>query len=503
MIFVGAALAAIITTPAPAGLSAVRASRRVAVVVGVDTYDDPTLNDLRFAAKDATDVADLLRDPNLGDFDEVQLLDGRVDRATLESVLDDVGRRLHRDDLFVLYFAGHGTIDLSTGESDLYLLPSDALLSAPRSTALAEDALAARLAALPARRRALIVDACHAGQGRSGLSTDTRALIQRSRGAVPTPGLLELGRSDAQLFAARPLDPALESEALQNGVYTHFLLEGLRGEGDADGDGLVDVSEAHEWARDRTLTYTSGLQVPWIRVEEEGRVPIYLTGTDAQRTRARRAILTGLASLPAGATVLVDGVARGGGGLERGWHDVEVLVDEETVLARRVHAAPGSRVSLERLIDRREADLSLAVGAAWAPVVLGDPLSPAVSPVLRGEYRPPDPRGGRPGVGVQILPTWGPVSDLGSLPTVTPTAFASWTWGDALSAGPELGTGALARFTPDGVQLGPVVTAGAIVRYERTHWVGLFTVGAEAPVLAVDSARTLTPRAALLVGWRP
>lgn len=497
------ALAGVTTTAPPPGLASARAPRRVALLVGVDTYDDGALPDLKFAAKDAADLGRVLDDDAVGDFDEVRVLSGRVDRATLLAALDDAGRRLQRDDLFVFYYAGHGTMDLSTGETDLYLLPSDGLLSAPRVTGIAQAELAKRLKALPARRRALVVDACNAGQGRSSVSVDTRALLDRMRGNVPTPALLELGRMDAQLFAARPTDPAMESEALDNGVYTHFLVEALRGEGDADGDGLVDVHEAHEWARDRTLRYTSGLQVPWIRVDEEGRVPIYLTGTDTQRDRARRAILTGLESLPAASDVRVDGRTRGGGALEPGWHTVEVVVDGEPVLATRVHAAAGELVSVEGLLARRQADVALAVGGAWAPFTVGEPLAPAVAPVVRFEVWPADTGGGRPSFGLQALPAWGAVADVGNVPTVTTTAFGTWTWGDRLAAGPELAVGALARFPEEGAQLGPVASAAGLMRYGARDWLATVSLGAEVPLLAVDGARTVTPRVTATVGWRP
>ena len=43
--------------PPPAGLERAYASRRVALVVGIDAYHDPALGNLAWAAKDATDLA--------------------------------------------------------------------------------------------------------------------------------------------------------------------------------------------------------------------------------------------------------------------------------------------------------------------------------------------------------------------------------------------------------------------------------------------------------------
>src|SRR5256885_15627584 len=43
--------------------------RRLALVVGIDTFDDPGWRPLRYAAKDATDLAAVLGDPTRGGFE--------------------------------------------------------------------------------------------------------------------------------------------------------------------------------------------------------------------------------------------------------------------------------------------------------------------------------------------------------------------------------------------------------------------------------------------------
>ena len=78
----GAAQAGVVKGEA-SGLDAVYAPRRVAVLVGVQEYDDPALQGLRFPAKDARDLGAALEAPAVGGFDRVfaeavddQLTDG-------------------------------------------------------------------------------------------------------------------------------------------------------------------------------------------------------------------------------------------------------------------------------------------------------------------------------------------------------------------------------------------------------------------------------------------
>src|SRR5688500_8639898 len=93
----------------PAGLDEAFAPRRVAVLIGVDEYDDPALGPLRFAAADAAAMAGVLGDPDQGAFDRIVTLDGEVSRAEIWQTLTEEGLRLRRDDTFVVFFAGHGT----------------------------------------------------------------------------------------------------------------------------------------------------------------------------------------------------------------------------------------------------------------------------------------------------------------------------------------------------------------------------------------------------------
>lgn len=58
---------------------------------------------------------------------------------------------------------------------------------------------------------------------------------------------------------------AFEKEGL--GVFTRFLLEGLGGEADADGDDAIRISELRDFAVRRVEGATEGLQRPVARRE--------------------------------------------------------------------------------------------------------------------------------------------------------------------------------------------------------------------------------------------
>ncbi len=357
------------------GLDEAYASRRVAVLVGIDAYDDPDLDPLRFASKDARDLGDVLEDPEYGAFDRVVVLTGTEATSAegIRSAIDFATADLQRQDTFLLYLSGHGTLTLDPIEgSRLWFLPSDGRLASAQDTGIAITWLEAQVASVEARRRVLVMDTCHNGRSKSSLDPDTERLLAGLRGEAPTPrGFREVSESEARLFAAQYHQPAMEDPDLENGVYTHFLMEGLTGyahDADLDGDGLVDVAEAHDFARDRTIAHTGGLQVPRAEYRIVGREEIYLSGNASTRSRAEHSLLAATDAVLASARVLVDGVPRGVlpevVPVEPGLHRVELQDQEGRTLSRRtVHLRAGETTMAEDLLKVREPGLVLSAGA--------------------------------------------------------------------------------------------------------------------------------------------
>lgn len=366
------------------GLDDVYAARRVAVLVGVQDYADPTLQGLRFPAKDARDLGAALEDPAIGGFDRVFVVEGAesTSRAAIERAIAVASADLQRDDTFLLYLSGHGTLTLDATEgSRLWFLPSDGELSRPEQTGLAIAELEEMVSDLPARRRVLVMDTCHNGRatggglaGRAKVNTPTAQLLAGLRGEPPAPrGLREVSESEARLFAAQYHQPAMEDPELQNGVYTHFLLKSLtdqRAAADLDRDGLVDAAEAHDFARDKTIAHTGGMQVPRAEYRIVGKEEIWLAGDPRERRRAEHALLSGVDQVLAQAKLLVDGVARGPAvgltAVEPGRRDISLVDDEgRTLVRRKVSLEAGATLPVEDLFEEAPSRfVALAGGAA-------------------------------------------------------------------------------------------------------------------------------------------
>jgi WD40 repeat protein len=122
--------------------------------------------------------------------------------ATLEGIrhaFADLASRAKRDDVTVVYLAGHGVV---TPEQEMfYFMPIDGHGSDARDTALSAAMLAEALRDIPARRVVLIVDACQAG------------------GAVET--VSKIGEAKARVEARRL--PSGQSRDNPDGVGVHVI----------------------------------------------------------------------------------------------------------------------------------------------------------------------------------------------------------------------------------------------------------------------------------------
>jgi hypothetical protein len=503
MIWVAAAMAGVLRDqPPPAGLDGAFAPRRIALVVGIDHYDDPALGDLRFAAKDASDLSAVLRDGTVGAYDQVSTEAGAVTREAFWSALRAVSAGVQRDDTVLVYVAAHGTLQFGPQGTELLLLPSDGWLADP-STSIRVGELAEAIETLPAHRKVLVLDACHAGTGRSVLLPEVREQIDRFRGPIPAPPALTVSAFSAHLYSAHVHQPAIEDPGLQNGVYTHYLIEALRGQGDLDGDGLVEVMEAHGWARDRTLEHTGGIQVPWAEVVSVGRASVFLAGDPTRRRASEQAILAGLEALPATAEVRVDGLVRGDGALQHGVRQLEVLDHGETLLQATVRVEAGDRVQLDELVASRTEQLQGTVGLGLST----DRQWLGVGSLLLGvQALPQDPSGARLAAGLLARMGTGPSRAPGGpfvSGSVEATLGPAWSppWrGSSWSLGPSVGLGALWRLAPAGPQGAPLLSAGGRASVERDRWLLVFD--GRLPAFPADGRFVFTPWMAVSTGLR-
>jgi WD40 repeat protein len=223
------------------------------LTVGLNDAGQPQLPVLTCARKDAQDLAALLEKAARPFYHKVHvrvLADAEATKPAIVQAALDLAAGMAPEDVFVLAVAAHGLT-----RDDLYYLftrqtpgnrPGDQTLSSPEIMELFKS--------VTALKQVLILDTCQAGglnQTVSGLYDARVSVLAKALGMHVLAG-------------ASSRQEALD-DYQGNGLFTHFLLKGLKGAADANGDKRVTVVEAGAYLEKAVKEASRGRQVPWIR----------------------------------------------------------------------------------------------------------------------------------------------------------------------------------------------------------------------------------------------
>jgi uncharacterized caspase-like protein len=266
-----------------------RNRERWAVVIGVGSYENPTIPKLQFPSADAEALYQVLVTSAGFKKDNVLLLtDTTSKKPTLREVKWALGtflaRSAKKDDLVLIFFAGHGApeVDPRGVESDglaKYLVPSDADPNDLYSTGLPMDEFQTIFERIEAEQVVVFLDSCYSGAagGRTFSSTRTR------NARVDDIFLERLTRSKGRaiITASRASEVSIELPELGHGVFSFYLVQGLRGAADLDRDGVVTVQELYQYLEEQVAQRSravGGNQHPVMKGEMDGVLPLVKVG---------------------------------------------------------------------------------------------------------------------------------------------------------------------------------------------------------------------------------
>jgi hypothetical protein len=245
-----------------------------AVVIGINDY--PRLPKLKYAVNDAEAFYRLLVEENRVPPENVTLLTN--EQASLVNLRSTLGTRIknaaRENDMVIIFFAGHGATERDAASPDgdgleKYLLPYDTDPADLYTTAMPMVEVARILNRIRSERLVFLADACYSGGsgGRTISVSGIRANIADS--------FLERvagGRGKVIITASSANEVSVEKDELQHGVFTYYLLEGLRGKADLDRDAMITVDEAYRYVYEQVPAATGQEQHPVRKGSVEGNL---------------------------------------------------------------------------------------------------------------------------------------------------------------------------------------------------------------------------------------
>ncbi|MDC7233049.1 MAG: SUMF1/EgtB/PvdO family nonheme iron enzyme [Spirochaetales bacterium] len=301
--------------------------KRYAVCIGINQYEHSVIQNLNNARNDALALGRIFE--NEGQFDQVFIMTDDIDPRSdsqnnyprlrnIEGRLDYLKDFINPEDLVVVSFSGHG---ISNEEGEGYLIVADSDVNDIYNTSFPISRLVDWVDELKVEKSLFLIDACRETISSQASRSLTRNTLTSQRYTGSKLGAIFYSTKTGWL--------SYEDQESDYGVFTRFLLEGLKGKADyqyGDSDSIVTFRELSVFVEEAVSNYsmTLGLkQKPFTDVHGElsGDIGIssYSASIDIQtRSNVEEGLeenrdVFGLLSLFSNVkgTVLIDGMDMG------------------------------------------------------------------------------------------------------------------------------------------------------------------------------------------------
>ena len=235
-----------------------------ALVVGVANYK--TFQKLNFTTTDAKKIFKHWCSPSGGlvPKENIKLL--LDEEATAENILNsmsDLYEKADSNDLIIFYFAGHGLegmflpVDYENGNN---------IVSHGSVINIMKDS--------EAKYKLILADACHSGslgvKYDEYISNGSQFPLSATRGGKSIrEQTIEFYKSFTNvkaglsiIMSSAPDEISLEANKLQQGVFSYFIIEGLKGKADSDKNKTITAKELFDYVSKNVDRYTHGFQTP-------------------------------------------------------------------------------------------------------------------------------------------------------------------------------------------------------------------------------------------------
>lgn len=354
---------------------------KYALLIGVRQYGENELRPLPFAEADVVQLSQVLRDSGYRPENVVLLTQARGAEnhrflplsANIRKELRLLLKNRTRADSVIVAFAGHGVEFRDS--SDHFFCPMDAVLT-DKQTLASLNEVYKELEQCQAGFRLLLADAC-----RNDPVADRSRRVIAELTSVSRPQTTQPPGGVAALFSCSAGELAFEHDELKHGVFFHYLIKGLQGEADLDGDHSVSLSELDLYIKKRVPDFVRGKygkeQNPNLIGNTRGLVPVVslvptIKSSIGLQYSPVNTELAGLLTLETKTGLQVSGVLPDSPSVQAGLRIGDVLLRLDGKPIRAVVGElnnligalePGTSVTLDVLRDGKPQQLSVVLEA--------------------------------------------------------------------------------------------------------------------------------------------
>jgi len=229
------------------------APRMFAVVVGISDYEGVG-SDLNYSDDDARIFYNYLNKafPNEIRNGEAKLLiDSQASYKNIVDALTRIFAKSNENDYIIFFFSGHG----GHGSFAPYNI---------NTSSLSHYEVKQIFKSTKAKYRLCIADACYSGSVSSGQTYMSNYESTQNLRDVRLAVFLSSSSNES----------SLENNGLQQGIFSYYLMKGLKGDADLNKDKYVTAGELFVYTRKAVIQYSGGRQIPVVIGQKLNEIPL-------------------------------------------------------------------------------------------------------------------------------------------------------------------------------------------------------------------------------------
>ena len=194
------------------------------LIIGIEDYvNKESFKKVRYASKDANDISDAfilsgVPKPNIR-----ILINGEATKTIINKEIEILSKKSNGNDRLIFFYAGHGLFSSETN----WIAPFDAYITDVSSTCISVKHILGQLKESDSNKSIVFLDCCHSGfePGEKERETSSNFVID---------DLLYYYKDEEYCYgfsSAKKDEISVSNDNLKNGVWTHFLVRALTGNG--------------------------------------------------------------------------------------------------------------------------------------------------------------------------------------------------------------------------------------------------------------------------------
>ena len=222
---------------------------RLALILGIEEYEN--ISNANFAKRDAQYFIDYAQGVfGVPETNIKYFINANAPEKSKFKIKEWLKRNVNNDSEIYIYFSGHG-IATNNG-NDLYLLAYDTLIEYISETAFNRNEIFNDIAQYNPKRVTAFLDTCYSGAGRA----DGEMLLAMAKGLVVVDEQKQKLPDNFTLFtAASAQESAWSLPEAQHGTFSYFLMKGMEGNADLNGDKKLTNGELRDYLLDNVGRY--------------------------------------------------------------------------------------------------------------------------------------------------------------------------------------------------------------------------------------------------------